>query len=93
VDGIDAVTPPRMIDGVDLRRIRIDAINPIGDNRVILPASFEEFVDRLHVFVGEVIAVVMLDLPIKSHRPRGTVEIAGDDVPARPSLREVIEGR
>src|SRR5262249_3729413 len=91
--GVDTVTPPDMIDGMDLGRVRVDAVDPVDENRVILPASFEELVDGLHVLVRQLIAVVMRDLLLESHRPRRTVEISGDDVPARPSLREVIEGR
>ncbi len=93
MNGIDAVSPPDMVDRVHFRGIRIDTIDPVSDNRIVFPASFEQLVDGLHVLFGKVITVVMFDLTVESHRPRSAVEIAGDYIPSCPALGEVIERR
>jgi hypothetical protein len=93
MDRVDPVPPADMVDRVYFRRIGIEPVVAVRDNSAVLPASFKEFIDDLHIFVREVVAVVVLDLPIEPHRPRGAVEIAGHDVPADTPPGEVIERR
>ena len=61
--------------------------------RVVFPASFPELVDQLHIFVRDVVAVVMRGLLVLAGAARGAVEIAGHHVPADPAFGEVIERR
>ena len=66
---------------------------PIAQRRVVLPAAFPELVDHLHIFVGDFVAVVMPGLLFLAGAARGAVEIAGHNVPADPSLGEMVERR
>ena len=65
----------------------------VAQHGVVLPASFPKLVDHLHVFLGHVVAAVVLRLLRQAHAARGAVEIAGDDVPADAALGQVIERR
>ena len=61
---------------------------------VVFPAAFPELVDHLHIFVRDVVAVVVARSACPCPAPRrGAVEIAGDDVPADPPLGQMIERR
>ncbi|MNM85786.1 hypothetical protein D3C81_979210 [compost metagenome] len=78
---------------VDLVRLRIDPLLAVIGYCTVFPAAFQQFVQHLHVFVGLVVAAVVFGLLLKAHGPGGTVQIAGDDVPAHPATAQVIEGR
>ncbi|MEY9549382.1 hypothetical protein ABIF67_003447 [Bradyrhizobium japonicum] len=94
MDGVaDAIIRALMIDAMNLARIGEDAARPVAQNGVVLPAAFPELVDHLHIFVGDVVAVVVSGLLVLAGAARGAVEIAGDDVPADPSLGEMVERR
>src|SRR6187402_1983273 len=87
VDGVvDAIVRALMIDAMNLAGIREDAALAVAQHRVVLPASFPELVDHLHIFVGDLVAVVVPGLLVLASPARGAVEIAGDDVPADPTL-------
>ena len=93
MDRVEAIVGALMGDAMHLRRIGEDAARAIADRGVVLPASFPELVDDLHIFVGDVVAVVMRGLLVLAGAARGAVEIAGDDVPADPPLGQMIERR
>ena len=93
MDGVEAIVIALMRDAMDLRRIGEDAARAVADRGVVLPASFPELVDHLHIFVRDVVAVVMRGLLVLAGAARGAVEIAGHDVPADAPLGQVIERR
>ena len=62
-------------------------------HRVILPGTLPELVKHLEVFVGHVVAVVVLELIVVAHVAGGGGQVAGDDVPADAAVGEVVEGR
>ena len=65
----------------------------VAQHRVVLPAAFPELVDHLHIFVGDVVAVVMPGLLVLAGGLGRAVEIAGHHVPADPPFGEVVERR
>ena len=78
---------------MNLRRIGEDAARAVAQHGVVLPAPLPELVDHLHIFVGDLVAVVMRGLLVLAGAARGAVEIAGDDVPADPAFGEMVERR
>ena len=84
VNGVDPVIVALMPDAMHLGRIGEDAARAVAQRRVVFPASFPELVDDLHIFVGDVVAIVMRGLLVLAGAARGAVEIAGHDVPADP---------
>src|SRR5689334_11079522 len=82
-----------MLNPVDLAWIGIDPTLAVAQNRIVLPAAFPQLVDDLHVLLGRLITIVVLRLLIEARAACGAVEIAGDDVPADPPTREMIERR
>ncbi len=76
-----------------LGRIGKDAARTVAQNGVVLPASFPQLVDQLHIFVRDLVAVVMRGLLVLAGAARRAVEIAGHHVPADPALGQVIERR
>ncbi len=75
------------------RGIGENAARAIAYGRAVLPASFPELVDHFHIFVGDIVAVVMRGLFLLAGAARRAVEIAGHHVPADPPLGEMIERR
>ncbi len=67
---------------MDLRRIGIEMVGAIPQYGAVVPACFPKLVDNIHIFVGEIVAIVMGHLAIKANGAGGAVEIARDDVPA-----------
>ena len=65
----------------------------IAQRGVVLPAAFPELVDHLHIFVGDVVAVVMPGLLVLAGGLGRAVEIAGHHVPADPPFGEMVERR
>ena len=82
-----------VLDAMHLARIGKDAARAVAQHGVVLPAAFPELVDHLHIFIGDVVAVVMRGLLVLAGAARGAVEIAGHDVPADPALGQVVERR
>ena len=93
VNGVDAVVFSFVPDPMHLGRVREDSPRPIAQGRVVLPASFPELVDHLHIFVGDVVTVVMRGLPVLAGASGRAVEIAGHHVPADPALGQMVERR
>ena len=93
VNGVDAVIVSLVPDAMHLRRIGEDAARAIAQRRIVLPASFPELVDHLHIFVGDVVAVVMRGLLVLAGAFGRAVEIAGHHVPADPPLGQMVERR
>src|SRR5882724_7614214 len=93
VNGIDPVIVSLMLDAMYFCGIGEDAACAIAQRRVVFPASFPELVDHFHIFVGDIVAVVMPGLLGLAGAFGGAVEIAGHDVPADPSLGEMVERR
>lgn len=76
-----------------LGRIGEQAPGPVAQDRVILPASLPQLVADLHIFVGNVVAVIVRALAREADVLRAAVKIGGDDVPACAPLGQMIEGR
>ena len=93
MNGIEPVILALVLDAMHLGWIGEDAARTIAQHRVVFPASFPELVDHLHIFVGDIVAVVMRGLLVLAGAARRAVEIAGHDVPADPALGQMVERR
>ena len=78
---------------VHLGRVGVEATRLVAQHRAVFPTALPELVDQRHVFVRQVVAVVVGGLSGEAHRARSAVEIAGDDVPADAPPRQMVEGR
>ncbi|MNE45848.1 hypothetical protein D3C80_1401580 [compost metagenome] len=87
---LDVVELAVVADLAHLVGLGVDALLAVGDHGIVGPAAFEQFVQHLQVFVGLVVAAVVLCLLLKAHGPGGTVQIAGDDIPAHPAVTQVV---
>ena len=65
----------------------------VAPHGAVFPAAFPQLVDDLHVFVGDVVAPVVVGLRRQPHAAGRAVEIAGDDVPADAAAGQVVERR
>src|SRR6266705_6011506 len=93
MDRVDAVELPVVAYAADLRRVGEDPARPVALDRILFPATLPESVDHLHVFLGDLVTLVVAGLRPQSHAGGGAVEIAGDDIPAGPALGQVVERR
>ena len=59
----------------------------------VLRASFPKLVADLDIFLGDLIAFVVVYLPGEANILGAAVEIRGDNVPGRAALGQMIEGR
>lgn len=75
----------------DLGGVSENAALPVAHHRIIGPAPFPERVHRIHVFVSQVVAIVMRHLPGIAESACGAVEIASDDIPADPPACQVVK--
>ena len=91
VHRLHAEMRPVMPDRPHQGRVREPAAVPVAQHGALRPTSFPQPIDRLHEIVGDVVAVVVRALPVLAHRARRAVQIAGDDVPADPSAREMVQ--
>ena len=78
-------------DLVHFARVGEDTGLAVALHRVILPGSLPQLVKHLEILVGDVVTVVVLELVIMAHVARRRREVTGDDVPAHPTVREVVE--
>ena len=62
-------------------------------DRVVVPRALPQLVEHVEVLVGELVAAVVRDLAVEAEVACGVRQVARDDVPAEPPLREVVEGR
>src|SRR5208282_6357473 len=92
-EGVDMELSAVMVHQPHPSRIGVDAPSAITLYRVVRPTALPQRVDHLQVFVRQVIPVVMLHLRIETHRARGAVQVAGDDVPPDAATREMIQCR
>src|SRR5882757_7850046 len=59
MDGVEAEVLSLVLDAVNLLRIGKDAARAVAQSRVVLPAAFPKLVDDLHIFVGNLVTVVV----------------------------------
>src|ERR1700733_1274177 len=78
---------------MDLRRIGEDAPGTVAKHRIVLPASFPQLVADLHIFFGDVIAIIVRALAAKANILGAAIKIGGDDVPAGASLCQMVQRR
>jgi hypothetical protein len=91
VHGVHLVLRAAVVHHVHLGRIDVDAVFLVAQHGAVFPAAFPELVDQRHVFVGQVVAVVVRGLAREAHGARGAVEVAGDDVPADAPAGQVVQ--
>ena len=82
-----------VVDVMHLRRIRVDAVLPVGDDRVLLPRALPQLVEHLQVLVGNVEALVVFDFAVQAEVAGRVGQVRGDDVPADPSLGQMVQRR
>ena len=81
-----------VIDGVDLGVIDQHAALAIGDDRARFPRAPQAAAD-FHVFVGHVVAQVVLGHALHAEVHRREIGAAGDGIPADASARYLVERR
>ena len=70
-----------------------DATVTVADDGTLFPAAFQQLVENLDIFGGDVIAVVVAPEPALADVLRTTLQIGGDDVPADASLCVMVRRR
>src|SRR5579859_1779304 len=90
MNGIKAKILSLVVDAMNFRRVGKNAARAVAQCRVMFPASFPELVDDIHIFVRDLVAVVVSCLLVLAGAFRRAVEIAGDDVPSDTPLGEMI---
>ena len=93
MDRIEPVVVPLVLDAMHLGRIGKNPARAVAQHGRVLPASLPELVDQLHIFVRDLVAVVMRGLLVLAGAAGGAVEIAGHHVPADAAFGEMIERR
>lgn len=89
---LDLVELAKMADLAHLFGFGIHPPLPVFDHCIVSPAAFEQLVQHLQVFIGLVVAAVVLGLVLQAHGAGGAVEVTGDDVPADPAIAQVVKG-
>ena len=82
-----------MADLVNLARVAEDPSATVAEHRAVLPTAFEELVEHLWVFVGIVVAAVVVELGLLAEVARAAFQVGGHYVPADPALGQVVQGR
>ncbi len=93
VIAFDIVELPVVMDLAHFVGARVDALAAVSQHGIVGPASLKQLVQHLEVFIGLVVATVMLRLLGQAHGARSAVQIASDDVPADSAIAQVIQGR
>src|SRR5690606_13950464 len=91
VRSLDREVRAVVVDRADPGRIGEHVVLAVGDDRVVVPGALPQLVQDVEVFVGDLVPVVVLDLVGQPVVARGVGQVRGDDVPADPALREVVE--
>src|SRR6185369_13027946 len=73
---IDPVIPALVQHAMHLCRISENSARAIAQRGIVFPATFPELVDDFHIFVGDIVAVVMRGLLVLAGGFRGAVEIS-----------------
>ena len=81
-----------VIDGMDLGGIDQHARLAVGDDRARLPRA-PQAAAHLHVFVGHVVAQVVVGHALHAEIHRRKIRAAGDGVPADAAARHLVERR
>src|SRR3982074_2638075 len=86
----DAVIPAAMLDVVNLFGIGEDSSPAIAHRWVLFPTAFPKFVTDFHIFVGQIVALVVIELLLHSEIARRAIQKRGDDVPSDSSFGQMI---
>ncbi|VTT28100.1 Uncharacterised protein [Klebsiella pneumoniae] len=73
-------------------RIGVAALLAVGEHCTLLPAALPQLVADVEKLVRLVVALVVAKQLRLPHRPRGAVEITGNNVPAHAAISEMVEG-
>jgi len=65
----------------------------VAQHSVVLPAAFPKLVDDLHVFLGDIITVIVPILLFETQSLGRTIQVSGHNVPCEPAIRQMIERR
>src|SRR6185436_4997700 len=93
MNGVEPVVGALVLNAMYFGRIGKNAARAVAQHGVVFPASFPEFVDQLHIFIRDLVAVVMRGLLVLAGAAGSAVEIAGHHVPADPAFGQMIERR
>ena len=93
MDGLELEMPARMVDHTDLGGIGIDPCPTVGPHGIVVPALRPQPLDEAHVFLGDLVTVVMRRLAVTAIGTRRAVEIAGHHIPADTAFGEMVERR
>ncbi|GJE42416.1 hypothetical protein AEGHOMDF_1588 [Methylobacterium soli] len=91
--GLDLEKFAAMRHRTDAAGIREGPRRAVTLHGAVVPASLPELVEDIEVLFGIVVAPVVRGQAAAALPAMGAVEIAGDDVPADPAPRQVVEGR
>ena len=83
---------PLMVNRVNFSRIAEDLTFPVAQHRAILPAPLQQLIDHLQIFIGVVVAGVVVGLRFLANITRPALKIGGHDIPAHSPLRQMVEG-
>ncbi|MNN32665.1 hypothetical protein D3C81_1463910 [compost metagenome] len=80
-----------MIDAVYLFRVGINTAHLVFQDGIVFPATFQQFVKDFHEIITTLIAIVVIDLLLQSHRTCGAVQVTGHNIPADAAIAQMIE--
>src|ERR1700758_476900 len=86
----DLVIFAGMIDTTDFHRIGENTLLSIAPDRIRFPALFPEFIADVHVFVCQVIPIVMPGLFIEAEIFGSAVQVTGNDIPSETAFSQMI---
>ena len=80
-----------MRDAFYARGIGVNPRGAISLHRIGGPGFLPQPIEDFHIFIGQIIAIIMRHLPIQPHGARRTIQIARHDIPADAPFSEVIQ--
>ncbi len=75
-----------MIYRMDFIRVAENMTFTIAQDRAIFPASLQQLIDNLQIFIGIVVARIMVGLSLMSDITRTAFQIGGYNIPANAAF-------
>jgi hypothetical protein len=88
----DLVVAAGVVDVVHLGRVGVDPALAVLHDGVVLPGALPQLVEDLQVLVGDLVAVVVVDLVLEAEVACRVGEVGGHHVPGDPAAGQVVEG-
>ena len=82
-----------MVNRMDFLRIAKNSPFAIAQNRAVFPTAFQQFIHDVEVFIGVVVARIMVGLRLIPNIAGAAFQIRGNNIPAHPSFGQMIERR